>query len=110
MQRHLLVTPLYKKLAVSLLVETVVVGNATVLASNAPPQVIARAAVPVISINNASPSLGVPVMVNPVIATANPLIWNMSQLSVLTEGVAVDATCITRLVLRLFVNVIAELE
>ena len=41
-------------------VDTVVVGNATVLASNEDPQVIALAAVPVIAIHNVCPSVGVP--------------------------------------------------
>ena len=41
-------------------VVTVVVGNATVLASNAAPQVIPRAAVPVIAIHNDWPSTGWP--------------------------------------------------
>lgn len=53
------------------LVDTVVVGKATVDASKLEPHVIARAAVPVIAIHNVCPSVGVPdrFVVNEVIST-----------------------------------------
>lgn len=70
---------------------TVVVGSATVDASNDAHQVIARAVpLSVICITIISPFTGVPVspLVILVIACASPVIWNISQLSVLIAGVA----------------------
>jgi hypothetical protein len=76
----------------NLLVETVVVGSATVDASKDAPQVIAMAAVPVIAINNFCPSTGVPerLVVKDVISTVCAVIKYISTLSVLIVGVALD--------------------
>jgi len=54
------------------LVDTVVVGRATVEASKEAPQVMARAAVPVIAIHKVWPVVGVPdrFVVNDVMSTA----------------------------------------
>jgi hypothetical protein len=60
MQRHFDVTPFQIKPTDSFAVPLVVVGNATVLASNDDPHVIARLAVPVISMMSFWPSVGVP--------------------------------------------------
>lgn len=70
MQRHLLDSVFHTKPTSRRVVDTVVVGNATVLDSNDDPQVMATALVPVIETRNKSPSTGEPLSpdVNEVIA------------------------------------------
>ena len=77
-------------------VVTVVVGNATVEASNLAPQVNAIAVVPVIEIQSFWPFEGVPVklVVNDVIAVDWPVMMNVSVVSVLIAGVAVLAVLV----------------
>src|SRR5258707_10585218 len=87
---------------------TVVVGNATVLASKLAPQVIARAVpLSVMSILRVSPSTGVPdkFVVIDVIAWARAVICATSVLSVLIVGVADCVTAGALFVMRLFVVV-----
>jgi len=92
---------------------TVVVGNATVVAVNDAPQVMALAVpLSVICIIIKSPSTGVPerFVVNEVIACASPVMVKISPLSVFIVGVADCVVDTTRLVIRLFVRVDVELS
>lgn len=90
---------------------TVVVGSATVLASNDVPQVMARAVpLSVMSMRRVSPSTGVPERLDviEVMAWASPVMWATSVLSVLITGVADCVTAGARFVTRLFVSVFVE--
>lgn len=104
----MLVTVFQAKPTINIADITVVVGSATVLASNDAPQVIARAVpLSVIRIISISPSTGVPVrlVVIDVIAWARPVIEATSVLSVFMAGVADWVTVTTRRVVRLLVKV-----
>lgn len=107
-QRHLLVATFHTNPTSNRLVDTVVVGSATVDASNEAPHVIAIAVVPVTEIHSFWPFVGVPVkfVVNDVIATDWLVITIISKLSVFNDGVAVFAVEAETLgVTRLLVNV-----
>ena len=112
MHRHLDVAVFHLKKASSLVEITVVVGNDADPASNDAPHVMARAVpLSVKSIDNESPSTGVPerLVVIDVIAADNPVKCATSVVSVLIVGVAPGAFVVTALlVTRLLVNVFVE--
>ena len=87
---------------------TVVVGSVAPHCLKETPHVIDRAVpLSLILTSNMSPLTGVPVrfVVMDVIATASAVIVNSSVVSVLTDGVALDATVFVRMVTRLLVSV-----
>lgn len=104
----MLVTVSYINPTVNTLLITVVVGNATHLASNDDPQVIALAVpLSLILITRLSKLLGVPdrFVVIEVIASASAVIVTQSQLSVLIVGVPLDDIDVILFVILLFVSV-----
>jgi hypothetical protein len=82
---------------ISISVQTVVVGNATVLASKSAPRIISLAAVPVISTISDCQCDGVPVRLVDisVMFTASAVILCMSLTSVSIVGVADDVSDVT---------------